>query len=453
MAFKRKIKKKSGIYWALVENYRKNGKVKQRCIKYLGKEINGKPAKRIIMENVGVKKVKRYYDVIAVDTVARKLGLHEVLGDIHKLVLLLVYSHILDRVSINKIEDWVETTVIPDILSIESFSTKDLYEVLTDLNSMRFEKIERTIFSKFMKMKREKTTVVLDVTDTYFEGNGWEGKKRRGKDEKNRKLLQIGLAVTYENGFPVMHKTYPGNVSNVLIFQDMLHELKEMGFKSLIIDRGMYSKENIEDIRKLGLKGIVGVRKTERMKKKFLSKIDRESIYSLENRVELKNTSVYVQSFNYLDGRLIVVYNPSLEILKREMHYERGGNDKEAKYLGYGLIFHNTELNDKEIVKKYFEKDLIERSFKSLKGVLALRPIRVWLKEHVEAHVKICYLSYAIFSYLNYKLKKLKITPVEALEKLRECYKVYLEDEKNDLKWEKIVSPEKIQKRILKKLV
>ena len=334
MAFKRKIKKKSGIYWALVENYRKNGKVKQRCIKYLGKEINGKPAKRIIMENVGVKKVKRYYDVIAVDTVARKLGLHEVLGEIHKLILLLVYSHILDRVSINKIKDWVETTVISDILSIESFSTKELYEVLTDLNSIEFKKIERTLFSKFMKMKREKTTVVLDVTDTYFEGNSWNGKRRRGKDEKNRKLLQIGLAVTYENGFPVMHRTYPGNVSNILIFQDMLHELKEKGFKTLIIDRGMHSKENLEDKRKLGLKAIVGVRKTKEMKRKFLSKINREDIYSLGNRVGLKNTSVYVQSFDYLDGRLIVVYNPSLEILKREMHYERGGDDKEAKYLG-----------------------------------------------------------------------------------------------------------------------
>ena len=103
-------------------------------------------------------------------------------------------------------------------------------------------------------------------------------------------------------------------------------------------------------------------------------------------------------------------------------------------------------------MKKYFEKDLIEKSFRSLKGILALRPIRVWMKEHVEAHVKICYLAYAIFSYLNYKLKRLEISPVDALEKLKECYKIYLEDEKNDLKWEKIVSPEKIQKKILEKI-
>jgi hypothetical protein len=41
MAFIRRIKKKSGIYLAKVESYRKEGKVKQRVIKYLGKEIDG----------------------------------------------------------------------------------------------------------------------------------------------------------------------------------------------------------------------------------------------------------------------------------------------------------------------------------------------------------------------------------------------------------------------------
>ena len=39
MAFIRKIKTKSGTYLAEVEGYRKDGKVKQRVIKYLGKEI------------------------------------------------------------------------------------------------------------------------------------------------------------------------------------------------------------------------------------------------------------------------------------------------------------------------------------------------------------------------------------------------------------------------------
>ena len=52
MAFIRKIKTKSGIYLAEVEGYRKDGKVKQRVIKYLGKEIDGKPVKKVFADKI-----------------------------------------------------------------------------------------------------------------------------------------------------------------------------------------------------------------------------------------------------------------------------------------------------------------------------------------------------------------------------------------------------------------
>ena len=58
MAFIRKIRKKSGTYLALVEIYRKNGKVKQRVKKYIGKEIDGKPVKRVKTSDIGVESVK-----------------------------------------------------------------------------------------------------------------------------------------------------------------------------------------------------------------------------------------------------------------------------------------------------------------------------------------------------------------------------------------------------------
>ena len=41
MAFVRKITKGNATYLAKVESYRKDGKVKQRVIEYIGKEANG----------------------------------------------------------------------------------------------------------------------------------------------------------------------------------------------------------------------------------------------------------------------------------------------------------------------------------------------------------------------------------------------------------------------------
>lgn len=47
MSFIRRIKKKDAVYLAEVESYREDGKVKQRVIKYLGKEVDGKAEKNI----------------------------------------------------------------------------------------------------------------------------------------------------------------------------------------------------------------------------------------------------------------------------------------------------------------------------------------------------------------------------------------------------------------------
>ncbi|MEM3191612.1 MAG: hypothetical protein QW292_05855 [Candidatus Parvarchaeota archaeon] len=40
-------------------------------------------------------------------------------------------------------------------------------------------------------------------------------------------------------------------------------------------------------------------------------------------------------------------------------------------------------------MKKYYDKDSVERAFKQMKGLLDHRPVRVWLKSHIEGHVKI----------------------------------------------------------------
>ena len=94
MAFVRKIRKESGTYLALVESYRKDGKVKQRVKKYLGKEIDGKPVKRVKTSDIGVESVKRYGDVLCVNKISQDICLHELFD---KNVLLLAYSQILDN--------------------------------------------------------------------------------------------------------------------------------------------------------------------------------------------------------------------------------------------------------------------------------------------------------------------------------------------------------------------
>ncbi len=88
-----------------------------------------------------------------------------------------------------------------------------------------------------------------------------------------------------------------------------------------------------------------------------------------------------------------------------------------------------------EVVRKYYSKDTVERAFKQMKGVLSLRPVRVWLPSHVYGHIRVCYLSYAIFTMLRNRIEKTGISSVDALELLSRGYRVQLKDSESGLDW------------------
>jgi transposase len=122
---------------------------------------------------------------------------------------------------------------------------------------------------------------------------------------------------------------------------------------------------------------------------------------------------------------------------------------EEAKYMGYSLIYHTTELSEEEVVKAYYEKDIVEKAFKEMKNSINLQPIRKYLISHIKAHVKICYLAYVILSYMQYRLRAKGISATSALEKLQPVYKVELKSKKEGFQWSKIVTLTKEQKSIL----
>lgn len=444
MTFIRKIKKKSGTYLAEVESYRSDGKVRQRVIKYLGKEINGKPEKRVLTSEITVKSVKRSFDVLAIDAIAQELGL-TTLSNKH--VLALVYSHVLEKRSINQLEDWLRFTEIPDVLGIDQVSTKALYESLSDIDQDEMCAINEKIYTLFKTCDESCDVAVIDVTDTYFEGSQVPIKRRKGKDGKVRKLIQVGLAVSFKHGLPLFYKKYHGNLSNVHIFKDMALELQAHNLTGVIVDRGMTSQENIQLAESLNLKIIAGMRKSKSINDEVLSSIIRDEIYSLKHRIELKNTTVYAIPFPFRYGTLIAVYNPELEIVKKEQVFDKGEEIHDT-YTGYSLIYHTTPYEVADVVRQYYDKEIVERAFKQLKGVLSLRPIRVWLQDHIDGHLGICYLAYAILAYMNYKLLKTHKTAIDAITSLKYGYKVTLNT--SDAEWNLHVPLEPKQKDLLK---
>ncbi len=447
MSFIRKIKIGKHIYLAEVKSIREGKKVRQKFIRYIGTEINGKVVQKININDIKIKEVKRSLDVLSIKQIADELKISDIEN---KHLLSLIYSQLLENRSLNKMENWVRFTEIPKVIGLNQISTKELYESLSEMSDDDFRRLNFKMDKIFQQYETDQTTAVIDVTDTYFEGTKQNIKRRKGKDGKVRRLLQIGMAVSFNNGFPLFFKKYQGNLSNIQIFKDMTLEIKNKGLNAVIVDRGMVSPENLKMILSLDMTIIAGLKKTTTLCTNFISKIKRDEIYSASNIIELKNTSLFAQTFDYCGGKLIVIYNPALEVVKKDLLL-RKKVDITAD-IGYSLIFHNTKNQTKDVVKKYYDKEIIERAFKQMKGVLNLRPIRVWLEGHVNGHILICYLAYAILALMNYKLKKLSVSAVDALDSLKHGYRVRLEDKTSKYEWDLFVPLEPNQKNILKTL-
>lgn len=101
-------------------------------------------------------------------------------------------------------------------------------------------------------------------------------------------------------------------------------------------------------------------------------------------------------------------------------------------------------------MRLYFDKDVVEKAFHAIKGVIKLRPIRHWLEQRVTAHVFICYLAYLLLSLLKYRLRPLDLSPENALDELDTMYKVYLRGAKHQFQLFRVVTLTKKQEEILK---
>ena len=139
-----------------------------------------------------------------------------------------------------------------------------------------------------------------------------------------------------------------------------------------------------------------------------------------------------------------------------EKYFDKPGNiitkmlNKAEEFDGYSCIFSTRRIAKDPLVRYYFDKDLVEKAFRSLKGVVNLQPIRHWLYQRVVAHVFICYLAYLLLSLFKLHLKPLGMSAEAALRELETMYKVYLKDPRHGFKISRVVTLTKKQEKIIR---
>jgi len=489
MSFVRKIKRNGKVYLAEVENQWIDGRCVQRHIRYVGKEADGQTVLSSSISNLEIEEVKLHGPLLLLHHIAQEINLPAFLGSYSNEILSMVYAHCLDYKSINQMQRWFERTDLAMLLSINQLTERRLYEALDSLESIDSQQVQRSIFHRVVETYRLPVSgIIYDVTNTYLYGKNCplakDGHDKEGV--RGRPLIQIGLAVIKGSGIPICHKVMDGNIHDARMFGDFITELRHVSIKKGIVvyDRGIVSAKNITETKAIHWDTLCGLPIKAGLAQKIRPIISEEEFIHIDNRVKLGKSVFYVVTTPFkiedVEGTLAVCFNEQQRRLLRESRYDeveyakqllasgkaikpgmsrfftKAGLVKDAAVIeaqefdGYSCIFSTAKLSKQDIVHLYFDKDVVEKAFRSMKGIARLQPVRHWLYNRVIAHVFICYLSYLLLSILQYRLKKVSISTEEALAEMDSMYKVYLRDAKKGFRIARVVTLSKKQEAILK---
>lgn len=160
----------------------------------------------------------------------------------------------------------------------------------------------------------------------------------KAKDAKGLPVFNVAVAFDKTNRVPLFYEEYPGSITDVSQFVYMVDKVKDYGYKNVgfVLDRGYFSKENIQYMDANGYSFIIMVKGC----KSLVSSIVRENRNTFETEREcvIRSYKVYgktVKAVLYEDDALIrwfhIYFNPSKQAAEREQLEQR--IDKFRQYL------------------------------------------------------------------------------------------------------------------------
>jgi transposase len=190
---------------------------------------------------------------------------------------------------------WYGTTALDDLLGVapEKVNEQRLYRGLDALLPHKdglfrhFQKVYGELFGTSYDL------LLYDITSTYFEGQCEANPQaRRGYSRDSRPdCLQVCIAlVVTPEGLPLSYEVFDGNRTDVTTVEDIIKTMREkygQERRTWVMDRGMVSEKNLEELRKWGASYLVGTPKS--MLKQFeRSLLEEERWSKIEPSVEVK---------------------------------------------------------------------------------------------------------------------------------------------------------------------
>lgn len=334
---------------------------------------------------------------------------------------------------------------------------------LMDLIHPSIPTIKTLVFNRTKALFPQGINLMLfDVTTLYFESEKVDELRQYGysKDHRfNTTQLVFALAANDE-GLPLGYELFPGNTAEVKTLCAAITEWRKlMDIKDVCFvgDRGMLCDGNISFLEKQGYSYVVAT-KLRNLNNDMKKNIFDEKNYHAES---FDNEIGWVGEFDHNGRRLIVSYKTgraARDAQKRQTILDKITKildksettrslirnhgikqytktvDKSRTVLDKEKIQADTEWDGLHGVLTNLKKDQhsalvvlgryanlwqIEACFRVKKTNLKIRPIYHWKNERIEAHIAICYMSFAILKNLLYAVNLTqKISPDEIMQEL-----------------------------------
>jgi len=453
MAFVKKLKKGNSTYAIEVEGYRDDkGKVKHRYKRYLGK-VGEDGEIMPSAKEIKVDSVFRYGLPAIVHSTINELKLGEVFSEYSDELKTLTLMQVVDPSSLTKM---LHRTSHIDPEFITPLTRKRADSALEYLQGKK-ELIEQRIYDR-LKGHFHEDTVFYDITSITL--NGIRSRLAEIGYPEFEPQINIGLCLEAGNGFPLFHEVFPGNISHKKTLQQILERLKRFGRNTavLVFDGGVASTINLKNAKETGFDVITRIPLHQTIKKMSLE----NKTSSPRDMVQLSSSKVYVKEVAWEDGRLLICFNEKVRVSvkekrideaqialeKRRMgHPIKGGLEKYLQKTGRewqlnyekleeaekydGLYALYTSLKDmpkEKVVKTYFRKDRIEKTFQHMKNALEIKPIYFQTDKMIRAHVMLCHIAYLVTTWIEARVDEtgLDFTLDALRDTLENTYRVHI---------------------------
>ena len=394
--------------------------------------------------------------LIILDSITEELGLSRILKACfpkdYKQIMMMAQYLSCDGGALSHCDNWCKSHA-PDLAS--SLTSQRISEILSSIGLGE----KQTFFKKWMKLVAEDDYLCYDITSvsSYSRLNEYI---KYGYNRDKEKLPQLNLSAVFgqNKALPVYFDRLPGNITDVKTLHNLLGAFKamEMGKMNYVMDKGFYSKQNVDELIASNNKFLLAVPLNNKWLHKAIDDVY-DTIHSPEGYRKVDDEVLYMHTRLYPWGdkrhrtylhlyynavaraEAIDQFNEDLLIYKQEL--ESGNtNDKHQsyyddffiikitpkrglkvtynceainkhikRYRGFQALLSNSIKDPVKALRVYRDKDVVEKCFDDLKNQLDMKRLRMQSSKTVDGRLFVQFIALIYMSAIRKKLRETKL--------------------------------------------